>query len=149
MRLTLEITNHNPRRYLKTIILVILGCVGVGLILFLLYWFTTAPLRRKLPFGASHINDLYVERFPDYTYYLRAKISESDFIFYCKKISLESSISDARSKNEISWVADKEVSWWNPSANVSDTYCRATNDGREWVIAKYENGFIYLTAWRR
>jgi hypothetical protein len=104
--------------------------------------------RSSLPETATDIEEqAWSDGFlPDYDYYLRARITESEFEKFVKDLELTPH-SDTRIYSEsslLSWsgalIGDKE--WWNPTEYLEGTYVK--EGGTNWTFAKYEDGFLYF-----
>ena len=146
-----EITPPKRRVTKRRIILlvVVLCCVVTGGLLYACHCLTTSPLRRALPWGADDVRDHYVDMTPDYAYYLKASISESDFRRYCARLRLTPHTPQRTYTDDLmwlSWDALAPIDWWNPSPGIADTH--VLQEGRHWTFAKHENGTLYLKAWR-
>lgn len=114
-------------------------------------WLSLWDFKKELPWGASEIYEWYQQEtlLPDYVYFLRAKISQEEFFKYIKKLDLEKHTDSSSYPDEkagLSWAASYGVDTkvWNPSESLKETY--VWQKGHEWVLAKYENGFVYLKA---
>lgn len=114
------------------------------------YSLTTSPLRQTLPWSASDVNDKYVDMFPDYSYFLKAKLpSVKEFNEYCAKQNLTPHTPQRVYSDDTTWLLwgslePESVAWWNPSPSLTGTY--VSQSGHEWTLAKYENGCLYVHA---
>ena len=84
---------------------------------------------------------------PDYTYFMRARVSESGFTEFITKLDLTlhtASRSYSQDVSMLSWHYSPEgnVAWWNPSESLQETYVSESSD--TWTFAKYEGGFLYF-----
>jgi hypothetical protein len=110
------------------------------------YFTTTTPLRRKLPWSASDIHEQYVDMFPDYTTYLKARLPESDFPEYIERLGLTPHQAGRTYSDDTRWLswdpAGRRPSWFDPSDDLSMTcVCQR---GHVWTFAKHERGFVYV-----
>jgi len=131
-----------PRHRLKLIITYILG-------LCLTHYLFTWGFRKELPWLAGDVHEHYTTDIllPDYSYYLKAKISEAQFQRYIAKFKLTLHTSDRNYTDDTVWLQwDAHDStpnhWWDPSKTLNNTYVWQGND--TWIFAKYENGYLYL-----
>jgi hypothetical protein len=142
-----ESTHEHGRKRLRVGIAVGVGCASALCFFLLAYYVTTSGLRRALPWGASDIHELGIDRFPDFTLYLKARIREDQFLPYVSRLGLTPHYPGRRYPDSplwgIDWQGEPEVdSWWDPSKNTEATY--AENKGHVWTFAKYEDGFVYV-----
>ncbi|HYV55466.1 MAG TPA: hypothetical protein VE933_12845 [Chitinophagaceae bacterium] len=108
--------------------------------------------RKLLPHSASQIKEFYWKDgfLPDYEYYLRAKIDQRDFNWYCDSLGLElhtdvSKYTDEIGNlNTIGGYAEELKEWWNIDGNNDSLF--VWQNGHEWNIARYYNGYLYLYA---
>jgi hypothetical protein len=86
--------------------------------------------------------------FPDFDYYLKAKMPREDFEPYCATIGLTPHFPGRvyTDGDRLSWRSWSyhEVDWWDPSESEEGTY--VSQEGHDWVFAKYENGEVYVRA---
>jgi len=114
------------------------------------YWLTTSPLRRALPRGSTDVTDLYVDIWPDYCYYLKAKLpSVKSFAQYCSDMNLTPHTGQRVYTDDTSWLSwsslePRTESWWKPSPSLSGTFVEQA--GHYWTMAKYEDGYLYVMA---
>ena len=132
---------------------VLLGLGGACLVAVLasLAWYSwyrlsTSPLRLALPRGSTDVADMYVDMWPDYSYFLKAKLpSTKAFAQYCTDMNLTPH-SEQRSYSDnmtwLSWSSLEPIVWWKPSSSLSGTFVRQS--GHEWTMAKYEDGYLYV-----
>lgn len=106
------------------------------------YSLTTWSYRKALPWSATDISEhAWTEGFlPDYSYWMRAKISETQFEAYVAKYALQQSKDDS-----YSWQSDEHKPSWFKSQSIEDKLFKA-EDGRWFMCAFYDSGFIYVTA---
>jgi len=121
------------------------------------YRLTTSPLRLALPRGSTEVTDLY-EDFgfsPDYSYYLKAKLpSMKSFTQYCSDMNLTPHTEQRIYSDSTTWLSWRQpcisrppytpIAWWKPSSSLSGTFVR--QGGHGWVMAKYEDGYLYVKA---
>jgi len=110
------------------------------------------PARRALPFGAEGIHEWYRSNgfLPDYSYQLKAKITEEQFRQYVSNLGLTPH-TEARqyTQSPIPWLSWRPQpgftgDWWDPSESLSSTFVR--QEGDCWTFAKYENGYLFLAS---
>jgi len=133
-------------------ILGVLGGIAIVAIGAALIWYfmIQTPYRRSLPPEAA--TDIMEETLTDSaavsTYFLRARLKADAFPEYCSKLKF-SLLSDmnaitGEARQYASWKAEKAPSWWNPSESMLSTYYSV--ERRSIVLAKHENGFLYIKA---
>jgi hypothetical protein len=136
-------TRHSKIIGLQQIILLI---VALSVIHFKAYDNDTWGFRKQLPWSASDIHEWYWEEgfLPDYSYCLKAKMSEEAFLDYVQEFGLKKK--EMPLENEyVRWSGPRtEESWWDVSTNLDDTYMFIDAQGDSWTLAKYENGYLYL-----
>jgi hypothetical protein len=137
----------SKRLIIAGIAIVVVGmAASVILVAVAWHYLTISPFRRALPASATEIRDEALDGFPDYSYYLKAKMPREDFEPYCAAIGLSRATPERVSDGApwLSWRTRPGVTWWTPSASLDATYER--QEGHCWVLAKYENGEVYVTA---
>ena len=106
------------------------------------YEFVTWPYRKALPWTASDVQDYaWTEGFlPDYSYWMRARLSRDQFRVYITKYGLNQAESGGDS-----WLCDDRApAWFRPSAGGKVIYTAMKGD---WSMsALYDRGYIYVTA---
>jgi hypothetical protein len=130
---------------------VVLGIVVqvASIVLIALIWnyTTVCYLRRALPASATEIRDEALDVFPDSAYFLKARMPQEDFEAYCMAIRLSPHYPGRVYTDQdhwLSWSSVHKLEWWDPSDNLDGTY--VLQEGREWTMAKYENGKVYVTS---
>jgi hypothetical protein len=113
------------------------------------YFVSTSETYRSLPWSASEIRQHYWgETFlPDYEYFIKAKIPAEEFEPFARGRGLTPHTADRQYSDKtrsISWSSAEKLKWWDPSASVEGTYVAQAGDA--WVMAKYENGYLYYYA---
>ena len=132
----------------------VIAAVVVGLILLKAAFFFATwnewGLRKALPRTAEDVHEWAWEDgfLPDYSYMLKARISEQEFKEYVEYFGLTPHSPDrqySEDDHNLSWrpcgLFDED--WWD----VSDTLDANTfvSEGQTtWTYAKYENGYIYV-----
>ena len=130
--------------------LLLLLAVGVG-------WFISArpdqwAFRRALPWSASDVHEwIWSETLlPDYSYHLKARVTEEEFGRYTARFGLTPH-AETRQYSEaaplwLSWRTPDNFKgdWWTPSETLNGTF--VANEGRTWTFAKYEHGYLYLAS---
>ncbi len=107
--------------------------------------------RKALPRSAEEINELALQPgfIPDYSYFLKAKIKEKEFLKYVEKYDLKPFPENTERPEEYKFwfgTEDIEKSWWTPSPHSVGSYIK--RDDSMFMCAKYENGYIYFKAIR-
>ncbi len=106
--------------------------------------------RRALPPSAQDVHEWFQEDsfLPDYTYMLKARITEQEFRNYVDRFQLTPH-TPARvySQDTEPWLRwhparSETEAWWDPGESLSETFVR--QEGDTWTFAKYENGYLYL-----
>ena len=108
--------------------------------------------RHKLPWSAQDVHEWHREDgfLPDYSYLLKAKITEAQFRRYITKFGLTSHTASRQYSESpdpwLSWEAAPSFDggWWNPSDSLEDTFVWQGYD--TWTFAKYEHGYLYLSS---
>jgi hypothetical protein len=106
--------------------------------------------RRALPPSAEDVHEWSREDgfLPDYSYKLKAKISEDQFHLYIDRFQLTPHAPDRQysqdAKIYLQWRAETnpEIAWWNPTESLAETFVRQVGDN--WTFAKRERGYLYL-----
>ncbi len=122
-----------------------------GIIAFLWIRPDETTARRALPSSAEDIHE-WEQDFgflPDFTYHLKAKITEEHFHHYVDKFGLTPHTSTRQYTQSADWLSWESLpgsvgDWWNPSNSLEFTFVRQEDDF--WMFAKYEHGYLYLTA---
>jgi hypothetical protein len=108
----------------------------------------TISWRSSLPETAADVHEhAWADGFlPDYDYYLRARVTKSEFEKFVQDLELTPHTA-TRTYSESSWLswsghllADSE--WWKPTEDLEGTYVK--EGGTTWTFAKYEDGFLYF-----
>jgi hypothetical protein len=111
--------------------------------------FMPSKARLNLPRDALVINEQYIGGFTqDYARFLKASISAGDYLVYTQKLSLVPlKGGECIDVNAYSWSGMSEVGgWWDPSDSFSDAYCEVGSNKDNYVIAKYERGYVFFKA---
>jgi hypothetical protein len=137
--------NRKTGRPLAWLVGVIVACV-IGW-KYLNEWY----FRKLLPRSASNVKEWYRTHgvLPDYAYLLKAKIPQNDFMSYIPKFEMTIHTSDRVYKDAPRtphWPDHFESGkeWWDPMDDLNTTYVYQKGD--EWIMAKHENGWLYLKA---
>ncbi len=110
------------------------------------YYVTTTAYRRFLPWGVE-IHEEKFSEFQDYSYYLKAKVSEETFQDFVSHFKLKLHTAGSQYTDDttwLSWQGLRAPSFWNPTASLKKTY--VYQGGHCWELAKYENGYLYYYA---
>lgn len=136
-------TTYSRRIGLQQILLLI---IAISLIHYQAYNVEAWNFRKKLPWSATDVHEWHWEDFliPDYSYCLKAKMSEEAFQDYVQEFGLEKKEMPLENKY-VNWSGPgPEKLWWDVSTNLDDTYMFIDAQGDGWTLAKYENGYLYL-----
>ncbi len=105
--------------------------------------------RRALPSNAEDVHEWIREDgfLPDYSYKLKAKISDEDFHRYIDRLKLTPNAAGRQYSQDaeawLRWQPDPAApEWWNPSESLAETFVRHSGDN--WTYAKRERGYLYL-----
>jgi hypothetical protein len=84
---------------------------------------------------------------PDYSYVMKARISQGDFEAFRLTLNLAPHTPERRYSDDVhllSWSAPSGFTntWWDASTSLETTFVNQGND--TWSFAKYENGFLYF-----
>ena len=104
-----------------------------------------SPYRQALPDTASDIRE-HRGGVVDFTYLLRARITEEEFEDYVKRLGLvlkSSGVLQAGINVGPRERHDDDPDWWSPIWSVDRVY-GIRRDG-DVISAKYEGGFVYLS----
>ena len=132
--------------------LIICSILSVILI-FAWQWLNTWEFKKALPFGAYEVYEWIRQEslLPDYAYFLKARISKEQFQDYLAALEMKDLLHTSTSKYEdgtagLNWSPSMGVdqSIWDPSPDLTETY--VWQKGHEWVLVKYENGYVFLKA---
>jgi hypothetical protein len=136
------------RFFVFAFILVVLLYVG-GLAL--CYEAFTWRFRKELPWSAHDVHEYYVSDtlLPDYSYQLKAQVTEDQFRRYIAKFGLTPHTPTRTYSDSTIWlrwdgVRGAERGWWDPSDSLDSTFVWQGYD--TWTFAKYEHGYLYLAS---
>ncbi|MFN0075229.1 MAG: hypothetical protein ACKVY0_02020 [Prosthecobacter sp.] len=109
--------------------------------IFAAYHMFSWPYRKALPWSASEVEEhIWTAGFlPDFSYSLRARITEEQFLDYVARFELKSA-----GKREYYFFERDEAPRWGPSPGAYETYRR--EDGDWSMEAMYDNGIMWVTA---
>ena len=105
--------------------------------------------RTELPDDATDIKEFSYSEM-DYTYYLKANISRTQFEEYISHFEMSLHSDTSTYSDDIIWLDTKSTftnevsSWWNSELKKDSMY--VSQKGREWIIARFSNGTMYLNA---
>ncbi len=130
-----------------------LVAIGLAVVVASLTWILWADqwkFRRELPRGAEDVHEWIREDgfLPDYSYMLKAKLTEKQFREYVERLELTPhSPMRHYTQDAQPWLRwdkghDAETDWWDPSESLEDTF--VSQRGDIWTYAKYERGYLYL-----
>jgi hypothetical protein len=113
------------------------------------YQVFTWPFRKALPWSAKDVHEWYMTDglLPDYSYQLKARVTEEQFRRYIARFGLTPHTS-TRNYSDLtpclSWdsAPEFEDGWWDPSDSLDSTYVRQVY--HTWTFAKFERGYLYL-----
>jgi len=112
---------------------------------FVLLWFYAfspqsyaSEFRSELPRSAEEIQEHIVDLFPDWDYYLKAKITKEEFDEFTEDLELEHN--PIRGEATIPF---RGPDWWKPKLS-GFLYSRIYKDDSGYCSAVYEEGDVYL-----
>jgi hypothetical protein len=141
-------TVKGKRRWLRVLTILF----AIGLILFLWARPDQWRFRRELPWRAQDVKEWHQSDgfLPDYSYQLKAKITEEQFHRYIAKFELTPHTPTRKySDSPEAWLTWHRApgfsgAWWDPSDSLEHTFVWQGND--TWTFAKYERGYLYLAS---
>ena len=105
--------------------------------------------RRYLPRTATDIHEwAWADGFlPDYSYLLKARITDGEFQTFVTQLGLTPHTADRNYSDDSHWLSWQRApgfneNWWDASPALDSTYVWQGKD--TWAFAKYENGFLYF-----
>jgi len=106
----------------------------------------SSPLRRALPAGATEVRGKYVDMFPDFTHFLKARMPRDQFREYVEALGLAAYSADA-DPGEADWLhwidgAPYSQEWWPPGSELAGTHYSV--EGDVITMARYEDGVVYV-----
>jgi hypothetical protein len=133
---------------IATVFLCIALAAGLGTWGAISWWhrWTEWPPHRMLPQDAADVHEWSWEDglLPDYTYLLKARISQDEFAAYVAHFHLTPHTADRVYTDDadiwFSW--DGAADWWDPSEERDGSFVR--QEGDRWTYAKYERGYLYF-----
>jgi hypothetical protein len=132
---------------MASVIAVVLYLAGVALC----YEAFTWPFRRALPWSAHQVHEWYWTDtlIPDYSYQLKAKITEEEFRRYVTRFGLTPHTTNRRYSDDLILLRWDSASgsgreWWDPSESLDSTFVK--QDRYTWTFAKYEHGYLFLSS---
>lgn len=138
--------NRNWIVFLCSTVLLLSSCQG-----------TSSPVEvtpLKLISGkASDIEEFSREEdfLSDYTYYLKATVSQKQFgelVYKLDLIEFDQFKKVHSGPRLASWypVPEEVKKWWNPSEEYSSSFLKV--DGDKWILAKYENSHLFYYSFK-
>lgn len=84
---------------------------------------------------------------PDYSYVMKARVSQADFESFCTALELTPHTADRGYTDDVRWLSWSAPpgftnTWWDVSLSLEGT--RVSQGSDTWSFAKYENGFLYF-----
>ena len=136
------------RRWLRIVAILL----AVGAVYFLWMRPDQWRFRRELPWSAQGIQEWHWSDgfLPDYSYHLKARITEEQFHTYIAKFGLALHTPTRQySESPDPWLSWQSApgfggGWWDPSESLEHTFVRQGHD--TWTFAKYERGHLYLAS---
>jgi hypothetical protein len=134
-----------------TVVIAVVVALVAALAIATLAWIVSErwnqwEFRRLLPGDAQDVHELIHEYgfLPDYTYQLKAKISDEQFRQYVERLGLTPHFAGRQYSDVPAWLNWKEgeADWWDPSESLDATYVEQI--GETWTFAKHERGYLYL-----
>ena len=108
-------------------------------------------LKVKIPFEPEEIRLAKYQPSPDLMHfqaYIKIGAAKDEYIQLAKELHLHQrgETPDAGMYLPASWDCEAEAaaSWWNPTAETPDNAAARQYGVNGWVVAKYENGAIYI-----
>ena len=105
--------------------------------------------RGRLPASATDIHEwVWADGFlPDYSYLLKARITETEFQQFIAQLGLTPHTPDREYSEESHWLSWSAApgfhgDWWDATPTLDSTYVSEGHD--TWAFAKYENGSLYF-----
>ena len=101
----------------------------------------------ELPNDASDIKEFSYSEM-DYTYYLKVNISRAQFEVYISHFKMSLHGDTSTYSDDTIWLDTKSTftdevnSWWDSELKKDSMY--VSQKGREWIIARFSNGTMYL-----
>jgi|UniRef100_UPI00378382F2 hypothetical protein len=106
---------------------------------------------RALPRSAQGVQEWYwADGFlPDYSYHLKARITQQEFDNYVKKLGLTPHTLERAYTDDVHWLNWQALpqftnGWFDPSDSLTATF--VSQEGDCWAFAKYEKGNLYVTS---
>jgi hypothetical protein len=112
-------------------------CVLIMLLSVGWYYLSTSPLRRALPSSASEVVDRYSDVRPDYTYYLKARMSEADFRRYCDTLGAKPCVAGGKDLDNTI-----PLSYWSVSPSTDNAF--VVQSGRVTTYLKRDKDCVYV-----
>jgi hypothetical protein len=111
----------------------------------------TWRFRKELPWSAHDVHEWYMSDtlLPDYSYQLKAQVTEDQFRRYITRFGLTPHTPTRSYSDSAIWLSWNrapgfEGGWWDPSASLDSTFVWQGYD--TWTFAKFENGYLYLAS---
>ena len=104
------------------------------------YRLFTSEVRRALPWSASQVQDYQFATFAESECYLRARLPESEFPSYAKRLGLRLEAEPMNPQQDLAGRFPPD--WWNPPPSSSMGASGATE--YEVTIAVCEHGYLYV-----
>lgn len=115
--------------------------------------------KNRLPSTATEISEKYVDAYPDFSYYLKARITKNEFNDFIKELGLEINLfkkmprleqydsTKYRDDPEMDMYMKqyKDMNWWDLDIGNKVYY---KGFGESDYYATYENGFIYFFVYK-
>lgn len=115
--------------------------------------------RNRLPSTATEISEKYVDAFPDFSYYLKARISQNEFNDFVKHMGLEinlfKQIPEIERYDSTKYRNDpemdnymkqfKDMNWWD--LDIDNKVYYKGSEGSDYY-ASYNNGFLYFFVYK-
>ncbi|MGC3956462.1 MAG: hypothetical protein QM813_00340 [Verrucomicrobiota bacterium] len=105
--------------------------------------------RQDLPATATDVHEwVWADGFlPDYSYLLKARISEDEFREFVTRLGLTAHTPTREYSEDSVWLSwgaapGFDGSWWDVSDSLDSTFVSEGHD--TWSFAKYEKGYLYF-----
>jgi hypothetical protein len=145
----------------KVILFVSLGSVTFIIICFVsVYWLLNSMIyslspesyideyKSALPKTATETKEKFYDAFPDFSYFMKAKITQDEFNTYTKELKLNINNDSTKLSSKIFKSGKKELDWWKVTGK-NDIYYKvyyhkdkSSVSGEEY--ATYEDGNLYF-----
>jgi hypothetical protein len=83
----------------------------------------------------------------DGSYMMKARVNAKEFSHFAKELRLSPHTKTRIYTDDVMWLSwiaapGSHETWWNPSDKLGSTFVR--QDGRSWMYAKHEQGYLFF-----